>query len=73
MIFSTIEFAIFMAVLFLVYWSIPQKYRFIVLLAANVYFYSCYDVEYLLVLFITLNHRLVFFIYYCNRCLFLCH
>ena len=53
MIFSTIEFAIFMTVVFLVYWNIPQKYRYIILLIANTYFYAFYDVKYLIVLLIT--------------------
>ncbi|MBQ7563705.1 MAG: MBOAT family protein [Lachnospiraceae bacterium] len=53
MIFSTIEFAIFMTVVFLAYWSLPQKYRSFVLLAANLYFYAFYDVKYLIVLLIT--------------------
>ena len=53
MIFSTLEFAIFMTVVFLIYWGIPQRFRYIVLLAANLYFYAFYDVKYLLVLFAT--------------------
>ncbi|MCR4655040.1 MAG: MBOAT family protein [Lachnospiraceae bacterium] len=53
MIFSTIEFAIFMTVVFLIYWSIPHRFRWIVLLAANAYFYAFYDVKYIIVLFIT--------------------
>ncbi len=53
MIFSTLEFAIFMTVVFLLYWGIPQRFRYIVLLAANLYFYAFYDVKYLLVLFAT--------------------
>ncbi len=53
MIFSTIEFAIFMTVVFLVYWSIPHRFRWIVLLAANAYFYAFYDVKYIIVLLIT--------------------
>ncbi|MCR4924035.1 MAG: MBOAT family protein [Lachnospiraceae bacterium] len=54
MIFSTLKFAVFMAVLFLVYWNIPHKYRWMLLLVANLYFYSCYDVRYLAVIFITM-------------------
>ncbi len=43
-----------MAVLFLIYWNIPHKYRWILILAANVYFYSCYDIRYLAVIFVTM-------------------
>ncbi len=53
MIFSTIEFAIFMTAVFLLYWNVPQRFRWIVLLLANAYFYAFYDVKYLLVLLIT--------------------
>ena len=42
-----------MTVVFLVYWSIPHRFRWIVLLAANAYFYAFYDVKYIIVLLIT--------------------
>lgn len=43
-----------MTVVFLLYWAIPHKFRWPVLLAANIYFYLSYDVKYLLVLLLTI-------------------
>ncbi len=42
-----------MSVLFVVYWNIPHRYRWIALFAGNIYFYTCYSVKYLVVLLIT--------------------
>lgn len=39
MTFTTIEFAIFMAVTFVIYYLMPGKFQWIVLLLANGYFY----------------------------------
>ncbi len=39
-----------MAVIFLIYWNIPHKYRWALILAANICFYACYDVRYLIVM-----------------------
>jgi len=51
MLFSSISFLLFMLVLFLVYWMIPHKFRWILLLLANIIFYGSYDKRYLLALF----------------------
>ena len=39
MVFTSITFAFFLPVLFILYWAIPKKTRWIVLLAANIIFY----------------------------------
>ncbi len=62
MVFSTAAFAIFMAVVFLVYWNVPQKYRVIVLLFANAYFYLSYDIKYITVILVTMVVS-----YFCGR------
>ncbi len=54
MLFSTAAFAIFMAIVFTVYWLMPHKYRWIVILTANAWFYISYDVRYLAVILITM-------------------
>lgn len=54
MIFSTAAFAVFMTVTFLIYWNIPQKYRWVLLLAANVYFYLNYDLRYIAAIVFTM-------------------
>ena len=43
-----------MAIVFTVYWLAPHKYRWIIILAANVWFYTCYDVKYLAAILITM-------------------
>lgn len=53
MLFNTLNFLIFMTVVFLLYWAVPHRFRWPVLLAANVYFYLSYDVKYLLILLLT--------------------
>ena len=54
MLFSTAAFAVFMAGVFTVYLLMPHKYRWIVILAANAWFYISYDVRYLTVILITM-------------------
>ena len=43
-----------MAIVFTVYWLMPHKYRWIVILTANAWFYISYDVRYLAVILITM-------------------
>lgn len=55
MSFSSVSFLIFMVAVFIIYWILPQKYRWVALLAANVLFYASYEARFLLlILFITL-------------------
>ena len=54
MLFSTAAFAVFMTVVFLIYWMLPHKYRWIVILAANSWFYISYDIKYLTVIVVTM-------------------
>ena len=53
MLFNTLSFAVFMTVVFLVYWILPHRFRWIVLLVANTYFYLSFDVKYLVILLFT--------------------
>lgn len=39
-----------MIAVFLIYWGIPHKFRWVLLLIANGFFYTCFDVKYLFVL-----------------------
>lgn len=50
MIFNSIDFAIFLALVFIIYWSIPNKYRWILILCANIFFYLSFDIKYVLLL-----------------------
>ncbi|MCR4806980.1 MAG: MBOAT family protein [Lachnospiraceae bacterium] len=54
MLFSTAAFAVFMAVVFTVYWLAPHKYRWMIILAANAWFYISYDIKYLAVILVTM-------------------
>ena len=54
MVFNTLAFVMFMTVTFLIYWFIPHKFRWMVLLAANLYFYVSFGIEYLLILIFTI-------------------
>lgn len=50
MSFGSIGFLLFMIAVFLIYWGIPHKFRWVVLLAANIFFYGCFDLRFLLIL-----------------------
>ena len=54
MLFSTAAFAVFMTTVFFAYWLMPHKYRWIVILAANAWFYISYDIKYLAVILVTM-------------------
>ena len=47
MSFSSVSFFVFMIAVFLIYWGIPHKFRYILLICANLIFYSSFGVEYL--------------------------
>ena len=46
MIFTTLKFLIFFCIVFLVYYIVPKKLRWLVLLVASIYFYLCASVKY---------------------------
>ena len=45
MLFNSLSFAVFMTAVFLIYWNIPARYRYLVVLAANCYFYLGFGVR----------------------------
>ena len=51
MAFNSAEFALFFAVVFLLYWALPQAARRIFLLVVSVYFYSSCGIKFVLLLF----------------------
>lgn len=58
--FNSIAFAIFMGIAFLIYWKIPNKFRWIVLLVASCYFYMGYGIQcFLLLCIVTIISYLV--------------
>lgn len=50
MSFSSITFLIFMVAVFIIYWILPHKLRWVVLLAANILFYASYEARFLLLI-----------------------
>lgn len=60
MIFNSITFAAFLTITFIVYWLIPNKYKWISLLVANIYFYLSFDVKYLVILFVNILISYIF-------------
>lgn len=51
MSFGSIGFLLFIIAVFLIYWGVPHKFRWVLLLIANTFFYVCFDVRYLFVLY----------------------
>jgi len=47
MLFNTIQFVFFLPLIVIFYYLIPQKYRWVLLLAGSYYFYMCWKVEYI--------------------------
>lgn len=55
MLFNSLSFAVFMTVIFFVYWLLPQKFRWPLLLIASYYFYMSWNPKYVvLILFTTI-------------------
>ena len=53
MLFNSIEFALFLPVMFVLYWSVPKRYwqgQNILLLLGSYFFYSCWDFRFLFLL-----------------------
>ncbi len=50
MLFNSLEFLIFFPIVTLVYFLIPKKFRYLWLLGASYYFYSCWNAQYALLM-----------------------
>lgn len=54
MLFNSLAFGIFLPIVFALYWLLPHKYRWILILIASYYFYMSWNVKYIfLILFTT--------------------
>lgn len=60
MLFNSIAFAIFLPVVFILYWILPAKSRWILLLTASYYFYIGWNAKYVVLIFMT-----TFISYFC--------
>jgi D-alanyl-lipoteichoic acid acyltransferase DltB (MBOAT superfamily) len=54
MLFNSMAFAVFLPIVFILYWALPHKFRWFLLLVASYYFYMSWNVKYVfLILFTT--------------------
>ena len=53
MVFNSLEFLIFFPIVLLIYYVIPEKIKYIWLLAASYYFYMCWNAKYALLLLLS--------------------
>lgn len=55
MLFNSWQFGVFLPVVFALYWSVPQRFRWVLILASSYWFYMSWNVKYvILILFTTL-------------------
>ena len=53
MFFNSFSFAVFLPIVFGIYWSLPYKYRWGCLLLASYYFYMSWNAKYIVLVFFT--------------------
>lgn len=53
MVFNTLDYVFFFIVVVLLYFWLPQRYRWIMLLAASYYFYMCWKAEYIVLIIVS--------------------
>ena len=53
MLFNSLAFAFFLPIVFLLFWALPQRWRWIVLLLSSYYFYMSWNVKYVVLILFT--------------------
>ena len=53
MLFNSWQFAIFVPVVFALYWSLPQRFRWLIILVASYWFYMSWNVKYVVLILFT--------------------
>lgn len=53
MVFNSMQYVVFFVLIVFVYYSLPHKYRWILLLLGSYYFYMCWKAEYLILILIS--------------------
>ena len=53
MSFTSLAFGLFLPIVFIIYWALPHRFRWIMLLAASLYFYMCAGPKYVVLILIT--------------------
>ena len=51
MLFNSYAYAVFLPIVFAIYWLMPQRFRWIVLLISSYYFYMCWNPKYIVLIF----------------------
>ncbi|MCM1159644.1 MAG: MBOAT family protein [Roseburia sp.] len=53
MLFNSLAFAVFLPIVFFIYWALPHKYRYILLFLASYYFYMSWNAKYVVLILFT--------------------
>lgn len=53
MLFNSFSYALFLPIVFIIYWIIPQKFRWIILLISSYYFYASWGPQYVAIILLT--------------------
>lgn len=53
MLFTSVSYMIFLPLVFLLYWLLPHKYRWVLLLVASYYFYTCWNAKFIVLIVFT--------------------
>jgi alginate O-acetyltransferase complex protein AlgI len=53
MLFNSLAFIIFLPCVFIVYWLMPHKFRWVILLISSYYFYMSWDAKYIVLILST--------------------
>lgn len=53
MLFNSFAFATFFPIVFILYWALPHKYRWILMLIASYYFYMSWNIKYIVLILFT--------------------
>lgn len=53
MLFNSWQFVIFFSIVFVLYWALPHKFRWIFLLISSYYFYMSWNVKYVFLILLT--------------------
>lgn len=53
MLFNSLAFVVFLPIVFILYWGLPHKYRWVLLLVASYYFYMSWNAKYVVAILFT--------------------
>lgn len=53
MLFNSFSFAIFLPIVFALFWLVPKKYQWVILFISSYFFYMCWKVEYVVLILLT--------------------